>query len=309
MAAAFDSSTIFRVDGIVAVITGGGSGIGLTMARALALNGAAKVYILGRRREVLEAAAKEHPSLVPLQCDVTSKPDLQAAVDVIRIDAGYVNLVVANSGSIGPAVRFDPAAQSVSELRETLFTDFAMEDMNDTLSLNVTAAFFTMTAFLELLDAGNANALTGGGGWGEPLVAQGGGSGSDVPTIQSQVIFTTSISAFSRHWSSSPPYLTSKVAIMQVTKHASTQLAKFGIRVNAIAPGLYPSDLASVLTNNRDPAEESFEDPRFIPARRFGRDEEMCGAILFLTSRAGSYSNGLILTTDGGRLSVMGSTY
>ncbi|KAK7910875.1 short chain dehydrogenase [Apiospora marii] len=301
MAAAFDSSTIFRVDGIVAVITGGGSGIGLTMARALALNGAAKVYILGRRLEVLEAAAKEHSCLVPLQCDVTSKEDLQSVVDFIKNDTGYVNLVVANSGSIGPAVRFNPA-HSIAETRETLFTNFSMEEMNDTLNLNVTAAFFTMTAFLELLDAGNKNALKGG--WGKPLT-----EGSDVPTIQSQVIFTTSISAFSRHWSSSPPYLTSKVAIMQVTKHASTQLAKFGIRVNAIAPGLYPSDLASVLINNRNPAEESFEDQRFIPARRFGKDEEMCGAILFLTSRAGSYSNGFILTTDGGRLSVMGSTY
>lgn len=345
MSAAFDSSTIFRVDGIVAVITGGGSGqllfinhrhqgtdwlivlpgIGLTMARALAINGAAKVYILGRRLEVLEAAAKEHSCLVPLQCDVTSKKDLQTVVDFIKNDTGYVNLVVANSGSIGPAVRFNPA-HSISELRETLFTNFSMDEMNDTLNLNVTAAFFTMTAFLELLDAGNKNAIKGS--WGKPLT-----EGSDVPTIQSQVIFTTSISAFSRHWSSSPPYLTSKVAIMQVTKHASTQLAKYGIRVNAIAPGrkskwilsslgsrrmsraklhimaVYPSDLASVLIANRNPAEESFEDQRFIPARRFGKDEEMCGAILFLTSRAGSYSNGFILTTDGGRLSVMGSTY
>ncbi|KAK8041458.1 short chain dehydrogenase [Apiospora phragmitis] len=308
MNTAFDSSTIFRVDGIVAVVTGGGSGIGLTMARALALNGAAKVYILGRRLEVLEAAAKEHPSLIPFQCDVTSKSDLQAAVDFVTADAGYVNLVVANSGSIGPAARFHPD-HSVSELRQTLFTDFAMDEMNDTPALNVTGAFFTMTAFLELLDAGNRNALKAGG-WGKPLAANGGSSNSqDVSAIQSQVIFTTSISAFSRYWSSSPPYLTSKVAIMQVAKHASTQLARFGIRVNAIAPGVYPSDLASVLINSRNPAEESIEDERFIPARRWGADEEMCGAILYLASRAGSYSNGLILITDGGRLSVMGSTY
>lgn len=204
-------------------------GIGLTMARALAFNGARKVYILGRRLEVLKTAAQAHASLAPLQCDVTSKEDLQAAVDHITTEIGYVNLVVVNSGSIGPPVRFNPA-HSLPELRKTLFTDFSMKGMNETLHLNVTAAFFTMTAFLELLDAGNRNALEGG--FGRPIRA-----GSHVPTIQSQVIFTTSISAFSRHWSSSPPYLTSKVAIMQVTKHASTQLARFGIRVNAIAPG------------------------------------------------------------------------
>ncbi|KAK7419284.1 hypothetical protein QQX98_003436 [Neonectria punicea] len=295
MASSVDSNSLFRVDGIVAVITGGGSGIGLTMARALVLNGAKKVYILGRRLEVLIRAAQEHSSLVPLQCDVTSKEDLQAAVNRITDEVGYVNLVVANSGSIGPPVRFNPT-RSLAELRETLFTNFSMDEMNEVLNLNVTAAFFTMTAFLELLDAGNKNALKDG--FGKPI-----NEGSHVPLIQSQVIFTTSVSAFSRHWSSSPPYLTSKVAIMQVTKHASTQLARFGIRVNAIAPG------SSVLMDNRKPEEESIDDQRFIPARRFGGDEEMTGAILYLTSRSGSYSNGSILITDGGRLSVMASTY
>ena len=203
-------------------------GIGLTMARALALNGAKKVYIIGRRLDKLEEAAKEHENIVPIQGDVTSKADLQAAVDKVTHQVGYVNLVIANSGSIGPAVRFNPN-HSIKELRETLFTNFKPEEMTDTLNLNVTAAFFTMTAFVELLDEGNKKALSGG--FGKPA------DGSSVPLIQSQVIFTTSVSAFSRHWSSSPPYLTSKVAIMQVAKHASTQLAHHGIRVNALAPG------------------------------------------------------------------------
>ncbi|KAL3441451.1 short-chain dehydrogenase [Aspergillus insuetus] len=300
--ASISANDIFRVDGIVAVITGGGSGIGLTMARALAHNGAHKVYILGRRLDVLEKAAQEHPGIIPLRCDVTSKHDLQSAVDQITAEVGYVNLVIANSGSIGPSVRFSPTA-SIPELRETLFTNFSMDEMNETLNLNITAAFFTMTAFLELLDAGNRHALQSG--FGRPIT-----DGSDVPSIQSQVIFTTSISAFSRrHWTSSPPYLTSKAAIMQVTKHASTQLARFGIRVNAIAPGIYPSDLASVLIQNRNPEAEVLDDQRFIPARRFGGDEEMAGAILYLASRAGSYSNGSILISDGGRLSVMTGTY
>ncbi|KAL4876768.1 short-chain dehydrogenase [Aspergillus karnatakaensis] len=301
MASSIEAGNIFHVDGLVAIITGGGSGIGLTMARALAQNGARKVYILGRRLEVLQKAAAEHPSIIAQQCDVTSKDDLQRVVDDITAEIGYVNLVVANSGDIGPPVRFHPDA-SISELRQRLFTDFSMDEMTRTLHLNITAAFFTMTAFLELLEVGNEKALSGG--FGKPIA-----EGSNVPSIQSQVIFTTSISAFSRHWTSSPPYLTSKAAIMQVTKHASTQLAKFGIRVNAIAPGIYPSELASVLIQSRTPETEAADDQRFIPARRFGGDEEMAGAILYLASRAGSYSNGSILVTDGGRLSVMTGTY
>lgn len=199
------------------------------MARALAFNGAQKVYILGRRLEVLEKAAQEHPSLIPHQCDVTSKDDLQSIVDRITTEVGYVNFVVANAGIIGPRVLFNPTA-SIPELRQTLFTNFSMDGMTEALHVNTTAAFFTMTAFLELLDAGTRNALKGG--FGKPIK-----EGSDVPSIQSQVIFTTSVSAFSRHWVSAPPYMTSKAAIMQVTKHASTQLARFGIRVNALAPG------------------------------------------------------------------------
>ncbi|KAJ5116232.1 hypothetical protein N7456_000580 [Penicillium angulare] len=300
--ASVDSSNLFRVDGIVAVVTGGGSGIGLIITRALAANGAHKIYILGRRLEVLEKAAAEYPNIVIAhQADVSSKSDLQSAVDRIKSDVGYVNLVIANSGTIGNPVLFKPEG-SLSDLRQSLFTDFSMEDMNQTLSINVTAAFFTMTAFLELLDAGTQSALKGG--FGKPLK-----EGSDVPSIQSQVIFTTSISAFSRHWTSSPPYMTSKVAIMQVAKQASTQLARFGIRVNALAPGLYPSELASVLISSREPEKEAPHNERFIPARRFGGDEEMTGAILYMASRAGSYSNGLVLTTDGGRLSVMSGTY
>ncbi|KAJ5962625.1 hypothetical protein N7501_007566 [Penicillium viridicatum] len=289
MTASVDSSNIFRVDGIVAVITGGASGIGLNMTRVLAANGAQKIYILGRRLEVLEKAAAEYPNvIIPHQADVTSKQDLQAAVDRVKLEHRTPRAV-------------HPAG-SLPDLRQSLFTDFSMDGMNDALNLNITAAFFTMTAYLELRDAGTQNALKGG--FGKPL--QG---GSDVPSIQSQVIFTTSISAFSRHWTSSPPHLTRKVAIMQVAKHASTQLSRFGIRVNAIAPGIYPSDLAAVLISSRKPEVEASRDDRFIPARRFGGDEEMAGAILYLTSRAGSYSNGLVLTTDGGRLSVMNSTY
>lgn len=148
-------------------------GIGLTMSRALAANGARKVYILGRRLEILKKAAEEYTSIVAVQADVTSKADLQAAVDRIKNEVGYVNLVVANSGNIGPAVRFSPSA-SISELRETLFTNFSPDEMNNALALNITAAFFTMTAFLELLDAGIQNSLQGG--FGKPAK-----EGTDVP--------------------------------------------------------------------------------------------------------------------------------
>lgn len=72
---------------------------------------------------------------------------------------------------------------------------------------------------------------------------------------------------------------------------------------------MFPSELASGLIGSRDPGTESSDDPRFIPAKRFGGEEEMAGTILYLASRAGSYCNGMVLVNDGGRLAVMLGSY
>jgi NAD(P)-dependent dehydrogenase (short-subunit alcohol dehydrogenase family) len=257
MSASLAASALFRVDGIVAAITGGGTGkssasllrlfsrltakvgIGLIMAKALAANGAKKVYILGRRLEVLETAAKETPGLVPVQCDVTSKDSIQAAVDKIASDTGYVHLLIANSGVMGPPASWG-ADKSIPEMRRSLFTDNSIEDFTEAYRVNVAGALFTMAAFLELLDAGNKNALAGGYGGGAAA------PGGAVPAIQSQVIITSSIAAFVRGGSTPPSYGGSKAAIMQIAKQASSQLAPHGIRVNAFAPGCKCSSGACV---------------------------------------------------------------
>jgi NAD(P)-dependent dehydrogenase (short-subunit alcohol dehydrogenase family) len=224
------------------------------MARVLAANGAKRVYLLGRRLAVLEAAAREHDPhghvFVPLQCDVTSRDSLQAAVDRVTSEVGYVNLLVANSGVVGPSAGWHPT-QTLSEIREGFFGKGKGEDaktageevmagMTEALRVNVTGAFYTLVAFLELLDAGNKRAVAAGSGkdgkeekvFGAPVHP-----GSDVPSIQSQVIVTSSIAAFSRMFMTTPAYGGSKAAIMQLTKHASSNLARFGIRANALAPG------------------------------------------------------------------------
>lgn len=200
------------------------------MAKALMANGAKKVYILGRRQEVLDAAARETKGLVPVQCDVSSKDSLQAAVDTITADTGYINLLVANSGLLGTRNIWGQG-KTIQEIRRTLFTEHSMEDFTETFRVNVTGAFFTIIAFLELLDAGNKNSLQAGGFGG--AVAP----GIAVPAVQSQVVVTSSISAFIRGPATAPSYGGSKAAILHLAKQASSQLAPYGIRVNVLAPG------------------------------------------------------------------------
>lgn len=202
------------------------------IAKGLAANGAKKVYILGRRMDALQSAASTHPSITPLQCDVTDKASLQSAVDVVASEMGYVNLLVANSGIRGPAAPYDPSL-SVSQLREKLFTDVDMEDFTQTFHANVTGAFFTMLAFLDLLDAGNKKAISENT-YGSPAKAD---KKHLRPDIQSQVIMTASVGSFMRSKFTLPAYGGSKAAIMQMAKQAATMLASYGIRVNTIAPG------------------------------------------------------------------------
>ena len=216
-----NDSDLFKVNNLVAVITGGGTGIGLMMAKALAANGAQKVYIIGRRLEKLQEAASQHDNIVPLQGDVTDKSSLQKAVDTIQSEAGYVNLLAVNSGISGPTMGKLPENASIQDLQKHMWA-WSPEDMNKVYALNNTAAFFTATAFLGLLDAGNK-------------------PGKGVEGAQSQILFTTSLAGFSRKLTTGVAYSTSKAATTHLAKSMSTFLAGYGIRVNALAPGIFPS--------------------------------------------------------------------
>lgn len=93
-------------------------------------------------------------------------------------------------------------------------------------------------------------------------------------------------------------YHASKGAIVALTKDLAVKWARYNINVNAIAPGWFPSDMTSYLLNNNADILLSR-----IPMRRFGRDDEIKGAVLFLASDASNYVTGHNLVVDGGSLS------
>ncbi|KAL6158003.1 hypothetical protein ACJBU6_03811 [Exserohilum turcicum] len=212
----FDPSNVFNVKGMVAVITGGGTGLGLMMAQALEANGAI-VYILGRREEVLKqaAATAKHGNIHYFKADVTSKADLSAAADHIGAKSGYVNLVIANSGITGPTLHGLNKGASLAETQKYLW-NWDSDEFNQTFTLNTTAAFFTAVAFLDLLDKGN--------------------KAGNIEQ-KSQVVFVSSAGAFSRMPMAGYAYAGSKAAIIHIMKQLATSFAQHGIRSNALAPG------------------------------------------------------------------------
>jgi NAD(P)-dependent dehydrogenase (short-subunit alcohol dehydrogenase family) len=187
------------------------------MAKALALNGAHKVYIIGRRKDVLEKAAASVPTenIIPLVGDVTSKESLASIVSTITSEVGYINVLIANSGILGPSRSALSGTLTIEEFQK-IFGEISFEEYNETFRVNVVAVWFTVVAFLGLLDAGNKKGN----------VFQ-----------RSQVITTSSIAGFNRMSASSFAYGQTKAAATHLAKQLASGLVPYGIRSNAIAPG------------------------------------------------------------------------
>ncbi|KJZ71853.1 hypothetical protein HIM_08781 [Hirsutella minnesotensis 3608] len=294
MATTYNVQSIFGINNLVAVITGGGSGIGKVMAHALAANDAKAVYILGRRKEALNATkeSSSNPEVIhTIICDVTSKDSLAAAASQVRKEVGYCDVLFANSGvasaSIGDAVK-QIGTSTVKSVQEQLWGP-TMEEFTHTFHVNVTGAFYTAIAFLDLLNEGNKRAV--------------------VPQ-KSQVIVTSSVAGFMRSSFTGFSYASSKAAATHLAKQLATAFAPLKIRSNVIAPGFYPSEM-----NEKSPLmqgnsrEEGGLPAGLVPLERSGCEEELAGIALFLTSKAGGYLNGDVLVTDGGALSIVPGTY
>ncbi|KAH6657143.1 hypothetical protein BKA67DRAFT_688497 [Truncatella angustata] len=306
-----DASKLFSVHGLVAVVTGGGTGIGLMIARALEHNGA-KVYILGRREDVLKTAAKQnaiHGNIVPVVADVTDKASLEVVVSRISEETGYINLLVNNAGTLGRrhnAINRPPPfgnlpgqfvhangeddLSTVDGIRDFLWKD-EVSDWDNTFRTNVSGIWFPSIAFLSLLNKGNE----------KQNVVQ-----------KSQIVTIGSVGAFIRLLGTSFTYNPSKAAANHLAKMMATNFVQWGIRSNVIAPGIFPSEMSvgqgKLDENNKNhipmaiPVEE-------IPLGKAGDEEDIAAAILFLAGKGGKYVNGNVVVTDGGRLGIGPAVY
>ena len=297
------AANLFSVHGLNIVITGGGSGLGAFMARALAVNGAAKIFIVGRREEALTRTKSSLPEeyskvIIPIIADVTSKSSLASALDSVKSHGvTELDVVICNSGISGPAV--DTAKiSSIEELSKNMLAP-AEQDITSTYHVNLTGIHLTVATFLPLLDAANKA---------RPAPS------ADKPfKPRPQIITTSSIGALNRRPLGNLSYGPSKAGAMHMTKQLATLLVPYDIRANTIAPGFYLSEMThdmftaqgKIDTHNVEGTWSRDE----IPATRSGDEEDMAGVILWLCSRAGGYTNGCVVVTDGGLLSIVPSSY
>ncbi|THY70823.1 NAD(P)-binding protein [Aureobasidium pullulans] len=283
----FHAHKLFSMDGKVAVVTGGGSGIGLMATQALAANAYLTQF---KDVDKLKTASKEHEpehgEIIPIgDVDVTNKDDLEKLVQEIQKKEKCIHLLVANAGVPGP--KAEPDKSDAGELKDKLWKGESVQEWNDTYSTDVTSVYFTTVAFLPLLQAA--------------IEPQGSGE-----RFSSSVITTSSMSGIMRHAQGHFAYNTAKGATVHLTKLMSAEFMKVGVRVNSIAPGYFPSEMTAKSSDDRQKSDlppEKVAEKGHVPQMRGGRDEEMGMAMLFLAKN--TYVNGEILAVDGGVLNML----
>lgn len=113
-----------------------------------------------------------------------------------------------------------------------------------------------------------------------------------------KIIFTASLLSF-QGGLNVPSYAASKGAIKQITHAFANEWAKGNVQVNAIAPGYIETDNTQALLDDATRNQSILER---IPAARWGKPEDLSGAVVFLASAASNYVNGIVLPVDGGWL-------
>ncbi|THU93669.1 short-chain dehydrogenase [Dendrothele bispora CBS 962.96] len=270
--------------GKIALVTGGGTGIGLMIAKSLSKNGA-KVYITGRRVEVLKKTANDLPDyhLNPLQMDVVDKESIRKAVEAIDQAEGKLDILVNNAGITGKGFPFVIARGTPEnkKMGELIFEQSSFEAWADVYRTNTIAPFFVTMGFLSLLEKGAESRKS---------------ETSSVVNISSA---SGSLNLTLGNFSYGP----SKSALEQMTKNMATEfgLSKIPVRVNCIAPGRFPSELAGTLEKmiqrSMDPIPGAMNP---TPTLRPGKEEEIGMAVVFLSSTAGEFTNGIVMPVDGG---------
>jgi NAD(P)-dependent dehydrogenase (short-subunit alcohol dehydrogenase family) len=249
---------LFDLSGKTAIVTGGGSGIGRQMAGALAELGAS-IVLCARKVERCEAAAAELEELGVRT--LALRCDVRAPDDVRAV----VERTVEELGGVDVLVN-NAGTSWGAPAEET-----PLEGWQKVLDVNLTGVFLFSQAA------------------GRVMIERGGGS----------IVNIASVAALR----GSPPgamdaiaYNASKGGVVSFTRDLAQKWAQHGIRVNAIAPGWFPSDMSQVLLDRF--GERFLED---IPLRRFGGPDDLKGVVAFLASPASAYVTGQVLVVDGGQ--------
>jgi len=271
---------LFDVRGQVALVTGGASGLGYAFASILADAGATVAVADWDKAGLEQAVAdlgKNGGTVSGIQLDVSDAGAVRDAVDGIVAARGRIDIAFANAG----VARGRPPL-----LPEGWLDDMSMSDYNALIDVNLHGVVYTVQAAARHMKRAR--------------------SGSIVTTASTAGLRNDPYTPYS--------YAIAKAGVVNFTKQAAHDLARWGVRVNAIAPGPFKTNLGSAnraadagtanAANTETPTGASNEDmwKAVIPLGRMGDPAEIRGLALLLASKAGSFMTGGVYPIDGGAL-------
>ncbi len=256
---------LFDLSGKTALITGGSRGLGLQMAQALGEQGA-KVILTARKQNELDHACEQLKqqgiSASALVADLSNEAAIGPLVAQSLAALGHIDILINNAGATWGA----PAE------------DYPVEAWDKVMNLNIRSIF---------------------------LLSQAVGKQSMIPRRYGRIINVASVAGLVGN----PPgtmqtiaYNTSKAALINFTRTLAGDWGPYGITVNALAPGFFPSKMTKGILEKL--GEEKLS--RGTPLQRIGDDEDLKGATLLFASDASKHITGQVLAVDGG-VSAVGS--
>lgn len=249
---------LFDLDGKVALVTGASRGIGESIAKLLAQQGA-HVIVTSRKiegcQEVADAIVAAGGKATAMACHIGEMSQITATVETIRSQFGKLDILVNNAAT-------NPYFGNVLDTDLTAF--------QKTVDVNIRGYFFMS------VEAGKL------------MRENGGGAILNVASVNGMV-----------PGDMQGIYSITKAAVINMTKVFAKECAQFGIRCNALLPGLTDTKFASALTTNDSILKMALQR---IPLRRAADPSEMAGTVLYLVSDASSYTTGAAINVDGGML-------
>lgn len=240
------------------IVTGGSRGIGAAICRLLAQNGYPVAVNYARQKDAAEAIVSAITAgggkALAVGGDVANPAEVSAMFAAAEAGLGPIGGLVNNAGLIGTAARVE---------------DQTAADMERLFAVNVFGTIYCAQEAVRRMSS-----LHGGAG--------------------GSIVNISSVAARLGGLNGVVPYAATKGAVESFSKGLANEVAREGIRVNVVAPGMTATDMTT--TEMREQAKKSG-----IPMGRVGEAEEIAEAVLWLVSPAASYVTGTVIAVSGGR--------
>lgn len=252
---------LFKLDGKVALVTGGSRGLGYFAAESLAEAGADVVIcgrnITGNLEEAVEKLKKLGRDCAAIKCDITKEDEVAQMAKEVKEHHGKCDILVNNAG-IGTVI---PS------------TDMSAEDWSGMMNTNLLGAFLCCREI------------------GRIMIEQKSGSIINFSSENGQVGFSVGMAA----------YATTKIGLIGLTRSLAVEWGQYNIRANAILPGNMEEGMMETLKDKESFLYQFWGEAmlKLIPLGCFGTGDDIKGAVVFLASDASRYISGAKIVVDG----------